>query len=122
MSELFRSKEDEEMALPLPDEGSLWLRVAHHPWQPCGGGGFWIKPLMEERGGENRSWLMKFDPGAYSPPHAHDEMEQIYVLEGSFYDEERTYLPGDYIVRAPGAMHEAGSEKGALVLVVYSPH
>ena len=64
---------------------------------------------------------MKVDAGAWSPAHAHEELEQIYVLEGSFYDEDAEYSAGDFIVRMPGAMHTAGSRDGALVLLVYSP-
>jgi quercetin dioxygenase-like cupin family protein len=48
-------------------------------------------------------------------------VEQIYVLEGTFYDQRKTYHAGEYIVRAPGAMHTAGSDTGALVLLFYSP-
>ena len=64
---------------------------------------------------------MKVEPGAWSPMHAHGEVEQVYVLEGSFYDQDNTYGPGDYIVRAAGADHTAGSENGALILLFYSP-
>ena len=64
---------------------------------------------------------MKVDAGAFSPPHAHDELEQIYVLEGSLYDQHVNYQAGEFIVRAPGSMHSAGSETGALVLLFYSP-
>jgi anti-sigma factor ChrR (cupin superfamily) len=53
--------------------------------------------------------------------HAHNEIEQIYVLEGSFFDQDKTYTAGEYIVRAPGAMHTAGSDTGAVVLLFYSP-
>ena len=60
-----------------------------------------------------------FAPGAEL--HAHDEVEQIYVVEGSFYDQEKTYGAGDYIVRAPGAMHTAGSEGGASRVAVLFP-
>ena len=68
-----------------------------------------------------QTWLMKVDAGAWSPLHAHEEVEQIYVIEGTFYDQDKTYQCGDLIVRAPGAQHTAGSEKGCVVLLVYSP-
>ncbi len=48
---------------------------------------------------------MKIDAGARYPMHAHDETEQIYVLSGSFSDQDRTLKAGDYCCRAPGAMH-----------------
>ena len=63
---------------------------------------------------------MKVDAGVVAPPHAHDKLEQVLVLEGDFYDEYRTYEPGDFIVRAPGAIHTGGSKSGALVLLIYS--
>lgn len=68
-----------------------------------------------------RTWLMKVDAGAFSPLHAHDEIDQIYVLQGSFYDQHKTYDTGEYIVCAAGKMHSAGSAAGALVLLFYSP-
>ena len=67
-----------------------------------------------------RTLLMKVDPGAAFPLHAHEEVEQIYVLSGSFFDQDRTLRAGDYACRAPGAMHTAGSEEGAVMLLIYS--
>ena len=105
----------------LPQSGSLDFDSKQIDWQDCGAEGFLIKPLMEDKQAGVRTWLMKVEAGAFSPLHAHDETEQIYVLEGSFYDQDKTYGPGEYIVRAAGAMHSAGSENGALVLLFYSP-
>jgi anti-sigma factor ChrR (cupin superfamily) len=41
---------------------------------------------MEEPVASQRSCLMKVDVGAFSPMQAHEELEQIYILEGSFLD------------------------------------
>ena len=62
---------------------------------------------------------MKVDAGAFSPLHSHDEVEQIYLIEGDFYDQDTIYKAGDFIVRAPHASHEAGSENGAIIMLVY---
>ena len=107
-------------ALLRPDAGTLVARMADVPWQDAGSG-FWMKPVFEDSKAGLRTLLMKVDPGTESPPHAHDELEQIFVLEGDFYDEESTYRTGDFAVRAPGAMHTGGTKNGALVLLVYSP-
>jgi anti-sigma factor ChrR (cupin superfamily) len=103
-----------------PDGGSLVARPAASEWQADGATGFSYKPLFEDPGTGLRTVLMKVDAGALAPPHAHDNLEQVYVLEGEFHDEYRTYGPGDFIVRAPGAIHTGGSDSGALVLLVYS--
>jgi quercetin dioxygenase-like cupin family protein len=89
-------------------------------WQPSDIERFWIKPLYEDSAKGEKTLLMKVDPGAFAPLHAHDEFEQFYVLEGSLYDQEKVMKAGDYVCRAAGAMHTAGSEEGAVVLLIYT--
>ena len=120
MNEILTSQAQAE-AMSLPRTESHDFDSKRVDWQDCGADGFRIKPLLEDRQAGIRTWLMKVDAGAFSPLHAHDEIEPIYVLEGSFYDQNKTYGPGEFIVRAPGAMHSAGSEAGAVVLLFYSP-
>lgn len=105
----------------LPSSESLIRRTNSIDWQACDESGFWAKPLIEDDSKTIRTWLMKIDAGAFSELHAHHEYEQIYVLSGSFYDQDSEYGVGDFIVRAPGAMHTAGSKTGATVLLFYSP-
>jgi anti-sigma factor ChrR (cupin superfamily) len=120
MTEFFnRQSAQKPMRLPAAESSSFDANAQQ--WQDCGADGFLIKPLMEDSVSGLRTWLMKVEAGAFSASHAHHEVEQIYVLEGSFYDQESTYQAGEYIVRAPAAMHTAGSETGAVVLLFYSP-
>ena len=102
-----------------PVSGSVYLDLAMGDWQPDGDK-FWIKPIYENPVRGERTCLMKIDAGAWFPLHAHEEMEQIYVLSGSFFDQDRTLRAGDYACRAPGAMHTAGSTEGAVLLLIYS--
>lgn len=104
-----------------PVLGSMRCASESIDWQPTESKGFWIKPLFNDDERGEKTLLMKIDPGAWSPMHAHrGELEQIYVLEGSFYDQDATMGPGDYCCRAPDAPHEAGSIDGAVVLLVYT--
>ena len=116
MAEIFRN---DTTALPRPSDGTLVCRTAQADWQETGTEGFLIKPLFEDAGSGRRTWLMKVEAGVLAPPHAHDETEQIFVIEGSFYDDENTYGPGDFAIRAPGVMHTGGSKDGAIVMLVY---
>lgn len=120
MAEIFHRDESLAALMALPPEGSNALATSELDWQACGAPGFSIKPLLEDPEAGVRSWLMQVEAGAFSDLHAHEEIEQIYVIEGSFYDQEKRYGPGDFIVRAAGAMHTAGSETGAVVLLFYS--
>jgi quercetin dioxygenase-like cupin family protein len=104
-----------------PVVGSKRYQSSSVEWQPTEEEGFWIKPLFEDRERGERTLLMKVDPGAFSPMHTHPgELEQIYVLQGSFYDQDATMGPGSYCCRAPDAAHEAGSKDGAILLLIYT--
>ena len=119
MSELFVEENPSGLSLPLAE--SLDLDTTRIDWQDCGAQGFRIKPLLQDEKAGIRTWLMQVDAGVSAPMHAHDEIEQIYVLEGSFYDQDHKYGPGAFIVRAAGVMHSAGSDDGAVVMLFYSP-
>ncbi len=107
--------------LARPRSGSLVSRSAASDWVTGDAAGFSYKPLFEDSRSGLNTLLMKVDAGAEADPHAHDEqLEQIYVLEGDFYDEYRVYGSGDFVVRAPGEIHTGGSVRGALVLLFYS--
>ncbi|WP_161599962.1 cupin domain-containing protein [Pseudomonas sp. MPC6] len=104
-----------------PVEGSLYYSSSTDDWQPTAAEGFWIKPLFEDAERGEKTLLMKVDPGAHVPSHTHaGELEQLFVLQGSFFDQDRTLQVGDYCCRAPGAAHSAGSEHGAILMVIYT--
>ena len=100
--------------------GSTYVDPSAMEWRPSQFKGIQIKVLFEDQSKGEMTCLLKWEPGATLPMHKHPEIEQSYVLEGSFYDQEHVYGPGDFIVRAPGALHTAGSEEGAVVLLFYS--
>ena len=104
-----------------PVEGSQYFASTTSEWQPTEIKGFWMKPLFEDRIRGEKTMLMKVDAGAYAPSHNHDgEFEQIYVIEGSFYDQNGTMKAGDYCCRAPDAAHTSGSVDGAVVMLIYT--
>ena len=98
----------------LPPEGSL--KIAARDWPA---GQETLSLIDDPRG--YRTMLWKAEPGPLGVLHAHDEIEQIYVLEGDFFDDDENYGPGDFLLRMPGAMHRAGSKNGCTMLIVYTP-
>ncbi len=113
------SSTQEGGALPLPVEGSRTIRSGG-AWQDTASPGFTVVPLLDDPSHGLRTSLMRFEPGCYACLHSHDEVEQIYVIEGEFYDDDTVYGVGDYLVRAAGTPHIAGSREGATVLVIYT--
>ena len=99
---------------------SSYVSAVDAQWEATDTDGFWVKRLYEDGARGERTWLMRIDPGAYSSPHAHKEFEQVYVIEGSFYDDDRLVKAGEFCARSPGAVHSAASDDGALILVLYT--
>lgn len=107
-------------AVTPPLTGSAYRRAAATEWAPSGEG-YWVKPLFEDAATGERTLLMRIEPGTLSPPHAHEgEFEQIFLLEGSFEDDNGPLGPGDYACRAPGSIHSGRTRTGCVMLLIYS--
>ena len=105
-----------------PVSRSRYFKTTDIPWEETEDKGFWLKRLYEDKKTGEKTWLMRVDPGAYSPSHSHEEFEQFYVMEGDIKDDHGTMQAGDFVCRPPGEMHWASSDTGALVLLVYTRH
>jgi anti-sigma factor ChrR (cupin superfamily) len=49
------------------------------------------------------SMLVRLAPGASYPPHTHAGVEELHLLDGELWIDERKLFPGDYNYGAPGA-------------------
>lgn len=61
--------------------------------------------------------FVKFDPGSFFPPHPHPFGEEIYVLDGTFSDENGDYPAGTYIRNPPGSHHKPFTRDGCTLFV-----
>lgn len=102
----------------LPENGVI--RVAASGWAKGERLGEQVRMLIDDPRGY-RTMLLKIAAGPLGVLHAHDEIEQIYVMEGDFFDDDAHYGTGDFVLRMPGAMHRAGSKTGCVMLIVYAP-
>lgn len=67
------------------------------------------------------SMLVRLAPGANYPAHTHAEVEELHLLDGELWIDERQLFPGDYNYGAPGAGDERiWSETGCTCLLVTS--
>ncbi|MBB3139707.1 cupin domain-containing protein [Halomonas organivorans] len=104
-----------------PDQERFQVTDTHSlDWQESGITGFQHKILYCDDSGDTETMLIRMAPGAFSDYHAHDRREQLYVIEGDFYDQNHHYRSGNFIVREPNTNHIAGSDGGGLVLLIFS--
>lgn len=88
-------------------------------WRPTGTPGV-LQATLYQASEAARTVLMRLQPGTLTEPHAHEtESEEIFVLEGSFEDDDGSYRPGDYCIRPAGKTHRAWSSTGCVAIVIY---
>jgi anti-sigma factor ChrR (cupin superfamily) len=72
-------------AIAPPDEPA-WARVAT---------GIYCKLLALDTTSDRVSMLVRLDPGAEYPPHVHADTEELYLLDGELWIDDRRLVPGD---------------------------
>ena len=91
---------------------STYVDLADVPWVPTRFPGIDVKTLMENKATGLSTLLFRWAPGARLPDHQHVEIEQTYVVQGSFADRDGVYTAGNYVwrragSRAPGAQRNS---------------
>jgi anti-sigma factor ChrR (cupin superfamily) len=109
----------QRLLVPEPSPPSVFLDPASMPWEESAFAGIRSKTLYSDPSGMC-TLLLKLEPGAEVPLHEHTAIEQTYVLEGRFVDEEGECLPGQFVWRPEGNTHVAwAGPEGALILGIF---
>ena len=104
----------EQPVLPLAPQWSEpeWEQVA--PGIEC-------KLLATDTERHRVSMLVRLAPGARYPAHIHAGVEELHLLDGELWIDERKLFPGDYNYGAPGAGDKrVWSETGCTCVLVTS--
>ncbi len=75
------------------------------------------KTLFEDPATGQRTRLVQWDPGyrlSYVDQHPHGEY--LYILEGTFVDQNQASGPGTYIHNRPGSEHQPHTPDGCTFL------
>ncbi len=99
--------------------GSVYVKPQNIAWEATQYDGITIKVLYEDKAKGEMTCLLKWEPGATLPMHKHPEIEQTYVIEGSFYDHDGICRAGEFVWRRVGSFHQTHSDEGAVILAIY---
>ena len=102
-----------------PALASRYLDVKNMPWSKTPYPGIDAKILYKDEKTGLLTALFRWAPGSSLPFHEHVEIEQTYVIEGSFEDEEGHCTAGNYVWRPAGSRHVASSKEGALMIAFF---
>lgn len=103
---------------PTPG-GSIYVQPQAMDWEPTQFDGVSIKVLYEDKAKGEMTCLLKWEPGVTLPIHKHAELEQSYVISGSFRDHDGICRAGEFVWRHAGSIHATSSDEGAVILAIY---
>jgi hypothetical protein len=106
----------EEPLVPLPERrvDPEWKDVA--PGIAC-------KLLATDPEKNRVSMLVRLAPGTDYPPHRHEGVEELHMLDGELIVDDKTFYPGDYRRAEAGTVdHRVWSETGCTCVLITSFH
>ena len=85
--------------------------------------GISCKILSTDEHRDRVSMLVRLDPGVEYPPHTHAGVEELHLLQGELWIDDRKLVPGDYNRAEPGSSDaRVFSETGCTCVLITSPH
>jgi anti-sigma factor ChrR (cupin superfamily) len=108
----------EETGRPsVPPPARRW---SEPDWQEVAPG-IECKLLATDAERQRVSMLVRLAPGASYPAHTHAGVEELHLLDGELWIDDRKLVPGDYNYGAPGAGDDrVWSETGCTCVLVTS--
>jgi anti-sigma factor ChrR (cupin superfamily) len=100
---------------PVPPPARRWSEPQWEQVAP----GIECKLLATDEETHRVSMLVRLAPGASYPAHSHAGVEELHLLDGELWINERKLFPGDYNYAAPGTADErVWSETGCTCVLV----
>jgi anti-sigma factor ChrR (cupin superfamily) len=97
------------------DQTQVTLDTHHAEWMPGLVSGLQVLPLHAF--GTEQVALVRWAPGTHFQTHRHWGGEEIFVLEGTFADEQGVYPQGTWLRNPPDSVHTPYSDEGCLIYV-----
>ena len=102
---------------PVPPPAQSWSEPDWEQVAP----GIECKLLATDTERHRVSMLVRLAPHASYPPHTHAGVEELHLLDGELWIDERKLFPGDYNHGAPGASDQrVWSETGCTCVLITS--
>jgi len=117
-AELWDRLADRIGALPATEP----LAIREPDWDEVGPG-IWCKLLATDAASGIASMLVRLEPGAAYPPHTHAGREELHLLDGELWIDDRKLHAGDYNRAEPGSADQrVWTETGCTCVLVTSHH
>ena len=93
----------------------------HPEWEQVSPG-IWCQLLATDAERDRVSMLVRLAPGVVYPPHTHAGVEELHLLDGELWIDERKLFAGDFNRAEPGSSdRQVWSETGCTCVLITSP-
>lgn len=103
----------------------ITLPVARATWEPEWeqvSPGIWCRLLATDTARDRVSMLVRLAPDVIYPSHTHAGVEELHLLDGELWIDERKLFAGDYHRAEPGSSdRQVWSETGCTCVLITSP-
>jgi anti-sigma factor ChrR (cupin superfamily) len=117
----------QRLALRIAAEAGATPKLESRPrwseprWEPVGSSGIECKLLARDAENHRVSMLVRLAPGAEYPPHTHAGREELHLLHGELWIDDRKLYPGEYNRAEAGtADKRVWSETGCTCVLITS--
>ncbi len=110
--------EQRSPVLILKDLLNITAQQDELSWEPFRPG-VDIYRLYKDGEGGAMAALLRYQPGASVPLHAHTGFEHIFVLSGSQTDDNGKHETGTLVINPPHTHHSVISQGGCIVLAIW---
>ncbi|HEY0081052.1 MAG TPA: cupin domain-containing protein [Pyrinomonadaceae bacterium] len=74
-------------------------------WSATRHEGIFLRVLRRDETTGTTSVLIRMQPGSVYPAHRHTGVEEVFILQGGYRDDEGEHRAGEYVVRVAGSVH-----------------
>jgi len=93
------------------------LRTDTLEWRPAARAGVAVRPLYAQAGFADTMRLERWPPEARLRPIEYPSGAELFVLEGSFRDEDGEFARGAWLRLPPGAAHSPSTAEGCVLYI-----
>lgn len=102
----------------LPNIFDVDYLLQHCQWLPLVEGVRYA-PIYNDEPDGARAAFLHYAPGASVPPHKHQGLEHILILQGSQLDGDKVYCAGTLVIHPVDTVHGLSSPEGCVALGIW---
>jgi anti-sigma factor ChrR (cupin superfamily) len=91
-------------------------------WRPARHQGIFVNVLRRDEQSRDATVLIRMQPGYGYPAHRHVVLEEVFILQGGYRDQEGERRAGEYILNDAGSAHAPVALEGEDCIMLAVAH